>query len=92
MGTTSIGLMLQSIADKDNSAQGKEAFGIKQLFFEPFVGGGLITALSPILISKMGLVYFTSVSFALMLTFFLIGFYYCKRVRHKETANTIERD
>ncbi len=57
---------------------GKEAFGIKQLLFEPFVGGGLITALSPIFIKKIGLLYFTSISFVLTLAFFLIGYFYKK--------------
>jgi ESS family glutamate:Na+ symporter len=84
MGTTSIGLMLQSIADKDNLSNGKEAFGIKQLLFEPFVGGGLITALSPILIKKMGLIYFTSVAFVLTLTFFLTGYFYNRHRSKKE--------
>lgn len=83
MGTTSIGLMLQSIADKENISRGKEAFGIKQLLFEPFVGGGLITALSPILIQKIGLIYFTIAAFVLTLTFFLIGYWYNKK-RNKE--------
>ncbi len=79
MGTTSIGLMLQSIADKSNKSRGKEAFGIKQLLFEPFVGGGLITALSPILINKIGLIYFTSAAFVLTITFFLTGYFLTKR-------------
>jgi len=83
MGTTSIGLMLLSIVDKDNRSRGKEAFGIKQLLFEPFVGGGLITGLSPILIRKIGLVYFTSISFALVLCFFFIGYFYSKRIKLK---------
>lgn len=84
MGTTSIGLMLQSIADKDNISRGKEAFGIKQLIFEPFVGGGLITALSPIFIMKMGLIYFTSLAFALTLAFFLVGFFYNRKNKSKQ--------
>lgn len=79
MGTTSIGLMFQSIVDKDNKSKGKEAFALKQLLFEPFVGGGLITGLSPLIIQKMGLLYFTGISFALTLTFFLIGYFYNKK-------------
>jgi len=82
MGTTSIGLMLQSIVDKDNKSKGKEAFGIKQLLFEPFVGGGLITGLSPIIIKSIGLIYFTSISFALTLGFFLLGYFFNKKNRN----------
>jgi ESS family glutamate:Na+ symporter len=79
MGTTSIGLMLQSIVDKNNESKGKEAFGIKQLLFEPFVGGGLITGLSPILIKNIGLIYFTSISFVLTIGFFLAGYFFNKK-------------
>lgn len=79
MGTTSIGLMFQSIVDKNNKSNGKEAFALKQLLFEPFVGGGLITGLSPLIIQKMGLLYFTGISFALTLTFFLLGYFYNKK-------------
>lgn len=84
MGTTSIGLMLQSIADKSNTSGGKEAFAIKQILFEPFVGGGIITALSPILIKKMGLVYFTSMAFVLTLGFFLVGYFYAKKRKRRD--------
>ncbi len=91
MGTTSIGLLLQSIADKDNKSMGKEAFGIKQLLFEPFVGGGIITALSPIFIQKMGLVYFTSLAFVFTISFFLIGYFY-KKNKTKQTKNIRKKE
>jgi len=83
MGTTSIGLMFQSIVDKDNKSKGREAFAIKQLLFEPFVGGGIITGLSPIFIKKLGLLYFTGISFFLTLIFFLGGYFY-KRYRTRD--------
>lgn len=85
MGTTSIGLMFQSIVDKKNKSKGKEAFAIKQLLFEPFVGGGIITGLSPIIIQKIGLIYFTGISFFLTLIFFLGGYFYKKyRIRDED--------
>jgi ESS family glutamate:Na+ symporter len=83
MGTTSIGLMFQSIVDKDNKSNGKEAFAIKQLIFEPFVGGGIITGLSAIIIHKIGLLYFTGIALFLTLTFFLGGYFY-KRYRARD--------
>lgn len=73
MGTTSIGLMLQSITDPKDRSSGREAFGIKQVFFEPFVGGGIITALSPLIIHWMGLLTFTICSAILCLSFALTG-------------------
>ena len=79
MGTTSIGLMFQAIVDKENKSKGREAFAIKQLFFEPFVGGGIITGLSPLLIKKLGLGYFTGISFVLMVSFFFLGYLYSRK-------------
>ncbi|MDO5629121.1 MAG: sodium/glutamate symporter [Mobilicoccus sp.] len=44
MGVTATGLILMRIADPDRKSPAYEAFGYKQLVFEPFFGGGLITA------------------------------------------------
>lgn len=74
MGTTSIGLMLQSLIDPKNKSSGRESFGIKQIFFEPFVGGGIITALSPIIIHSIGLIAFTLCSAVLCFIAALTGF------------------
>ena len=30
------------------------AFGFKQMIYEPFLGGGLVTAMSPFLIDELG--------------------------------------
>lgn len=84
MGTTSIGLMFQSIVDKDNTSKGKESFAIKQLLFEPFVGDGIITGLSPIIIKKIGLIYFTGIALILTITFFLLGYFYTRNRERKE--------
>lgn len=46
MGVTATGLALLRVADPDDRSPALEAFGYKQLFFEPFFGGGLITAIS----------------------------------------------
>lgn len=75
MGTTSIGLMLFDIVDPDNLSKGKEAFGFKQLLFEPFVGGGIITGISPILISRLGLLTFSFISLGFCLLFIVIGLF-----------------
>jgi len=62
MGTTSIGLMLLKIVDPKNKTQGQEAFGIKQVFFEPLLGGGIVTSVAPILAVNLGLLYSRRVS------------------------------
>ncbi len=54
MGMTVTGLLLMRIADPENRSGGLEAFGYKQLLFEPVVGGGLFTAASIPLIAQFG--------------------------------------
>jgi glutamate:Na+ symporter, ESS family len=56
MGMTVTGLLLMRIADPPNRSGGLEAFGYKQLLFEPVVGGGLFTAASIPLIAQLGAV------------------------------------
>ncbi len=56
MGMTVTGLLLMRIADPPSRSGGMEAFGYKQLLFEPVVGGGLFTAASVPLIAQLGAV------------------------------------
>jgi glutamate:Na+ symporter, ESS family len=54
LGVTATGLILMRVADPDGETPAYEAFGYKQLGFEPFFGGGLITASSVPLIAQFG--------------------------------------
>lgn len=54
MGVTATGLILMRIVDPDAESPAFEAFGYKQLVFEPFFGGGLITAAAVPLIFQTG--------------------------------------
>ena len=54
MGVTATGLILMRIVDPEGKSPAFEAFGYKQLVFEPFFGGGLITALSVPIIFQFG--------------------------------------
>jgi glutamate:Na+ symporter, ESS family len=54
MGVTATGLLLMRVVDPDNESPAFEAFGYKQLFYEPFLGGGFVTALSIPFISQFG--------------------------------------
>jgi ESS family glutamate:Na+ symporter len=56
MGVTATGLVLLQMVDKDNHSGAYESFGYKQLFFEPLVGGGLVTGAAPTLINQFGMV------------------------------------
>lgn len=54
MGVTATGLLLIRMADPHQKSPAYEAFGYKQLVFEPFFGGGLLTAASIPLIVQLG--------------------------------------
>ncbi|MBW8174049.1 sodium:glutamate symporter [Ornithinimicrobium sp. Arc0846-15] len=54
MGVTATGLILMRIVDPDAESPAFEAFGYKQLVFEPFFGGGLVTAAAVPLIFQFG--------------------------------------
>lgn len=53
-GVTATGLMLVRVADPEMKSPAVEGFGYKQLVFEPFLGGGLVTALSAPLVFMWG--------------------------------------
>lgn len=48
------GLLLMRIADPENRSRALESFGYKQLPYEPFLGGGLLTALALPLCARFG--------------------------------------
>lgn len=54
MGMTVLGLLLLRMSDPKNKTGAVDAFGYKQLLFEPIVGGGLFTAFSMPLIASFG--------------------------------------
>ncbi|MGJ7439777.1 sodium/glutamate symporter [Aquipuribacter sp. MA13-6] len=54
LGVTATGIILIKVADPDGKTPAMEAFGYKQLAFEPFFGGGLITAAAIPLIAATG--------------------------------------
>ena len=72
MGMTVTGLLLLRIADPRNRSGGLEAFGYKQLLFEPVVGGGLFTAASIPLIAQFGAL--PVLAFVAALTLFWVVF------------------
>ncbi|HIW47383.1 MAG TPA: sodium:glutamate symporter [Candidatus Yaniella excrementigallinarum] len=54
MGVTATGLLLLRMADPRQKSPAYEAFGYKQLVFEPFFGGGLVTAAAIPVIVQLG--------------------------------------
>ena len=55
MGVTATGLILMRIVDPQAESPAFEAFGYKQLVFEPFFGGGLVTAMAVPIIFLTGI-------------------------------------
>ncbi|WP_338018377.1 hypothetical protein [Gordonia desulfuricans] len=61
-GNVATGFVLADMVDPQRRTSTANAYGYKQLPYEPFLGGGLITALSVPLIVSMGLGLFTALS------------------------------
>lgn len=54
MGMTATGLLLNRLVDPTNRTGAREAFAYKQLAFEPFMGGGIVTAMAAVVIVEIG--------------------------------------
>lgn len=54
MGMTATGLLLQRLVDPTNHSKSRESFAYKQLVFEPFMGGGIVTATAVIFLAEFG--------------------------------------
>ncbi|MCA9329258.1 sodium:glutamate symporter [Candidatus Saccharibacteria bacterium] len=54
MGMTATGLLLGRLADPNNRAKARESFAYKQLVFEPFMGGGIVTVSAVVLLDRFG--------------------------------------
>lgn len=80
MGVTATGLLLLRMADPRQESPAYEAFGYKQLVFEPFFGGGLVTAASIPLIVQLGPYPLLIIMIVLLVASILSGlFYFGKR-------------
>ena len=80
MGVTATGLILMKIADPENKSPAYEAFGYKQMVFEPFFGGGLVTGLSLPLIYHFGPWPFFAVMLMLLVLGVCSGLFYFGRL------------
>jgi ESS family glutamate:Na+ symporter len=76
MGMTATGLLFLHMVDPEDKTNSMESFGYKQLLFEPFVGGGIVTALSMPLILQLGLPTFTAIAGVIFLVWLLLGLLY----------------
>lgn len=73
MGMTVTGLLMMRVADPEERTSAVQAFGYKQLLFEPLVGGGLMTAAAIPLIAQLGARWVLVLCTLLCITWALIG-------------------
>lgn len=73
MGMTLTGLLLLQVVDPKQETPAFEGFGYKQLMFEPFVGGGIFTALALPLTAQFGPITILIVTSVLMIFWLTLG-------------------
>lgn len=84
-GNVATGFVLADMVDPEQKTTAAPAYGYKQLIYEPFLGGGILTAFSVPLIVQMGSLWFGLVSLALTIAFIAWGML---RVRGRTGAHT----
>jgi len=72
-GVTATGLMLLRTVDPDNKTPAAMAFGYKQLLHEPFLGGGLWTAMAFTLVFTIGWQKVLAISTGMLLFWLICG-------------------
>lgn len=89
MGVTATGLILMKIADPEDETPALEAFGYKQLAFEPFFGGGLITGISVPFIAQVGPWPLFGIMVVVLLIGLLGGLFYFGRMSETESVEGV---
>ncbi len=74
LGVTATGLLLMRIVDPDSKSPALESFGYKQLLFEPFLGGGLFTAISVPFTHAFGLGPMLVITSVIFIFWIILGF------------------
>ncbi len=87
-GVTAMGLLLLRLVDPNYKTDTAQAFGFKQMLYEPFLGGGLITATAPFIVVNLGVWWSIGSAAAIMIVFMLIswfnGWTEINPVKHKQ--------
>ncbi len=74
-GVTAMGLLLLRLVDPYYKTDTAQAFGFKQMLYEPFFGGGFITATAPFIVIGLGVWWSIWASAAIILVFGLISYF-----------------
>lgn len=81
MGMTATGLLLMKMADPEGRTDAVQSFGYKQLLFEPFVGGGIVTSAALPLVHHFGPVVCMAAAAGIWVVITAIGLLYFGRMR-----------
>ncbi len=73
-GVTAMGLLLLRLVDPNYKTDTAQAFGFKQMLYEPFLGGGLVTATAPFILASLGIWWSIWAAAGIMAVFWLISF------------------
>lgn len=73
-GVTAMGLLLLRLVDPHYKTDTAQAFGFKQMLYEPFLGGGFITATAPFILIGLGIWWSIAAAAVIVLAFGLISF------------------
>ena len=78
-GVTATGLMLLRTVDPENRTPAAMSFGYKQLLHEPFMGGGLWTALALTLVYRIGWLNVFMISLAMLVFWSVVAYILYRR-------------
>ncbi|TVR74395.1 MAG: sodium:glutamate symporter [Marinilabiliales bacterium] len=73
-GVTAMGLLLLRLVDPNYRTDTAQAFGFKQMLYEPFLGGGLITATAPFIVMNLGVWWSMLTAAIIMIVFMFISY------------------
>ncbi len=79
-GVVASGLLLLRLADPKNISKTLPIFTSKQLFAQLILSGGFFTVLAPLMISKIGLDYWTEICASITLFIIFVSFFFNKKI------------
>ncbi len=68
-----MGLLLLRLVDPNYKTDTAQAFGFKQMLYEPFLGGGLITATAPFIVINLGIWWSIGAAAVIIVIFMLVS-------------------
>jgi ESS family glutamate:Na+ symporter len=78
-GVAASGLLLLRMADPHDQADVLPAFSIKQLLLQPLLAGGVLTAIAPLLVMRLGLPLWSGLCLILVLVWIGLGLLLARR-------------